>query len=80
MCHIAVVNMMEREEEEEILQFDSVPSDDSDDPLLVNQGIEVELVDNEEFDFLDGVSELATLTCGMLEIMVDSIACTRWSA
>lgn len=59
--------MEEVGEEEEIEEFDSAPFEDVEDPLLEKQrSVGVELVGNEEFDFLDGVSELATLTSGRL--------------
>lgn len=51
---------------EEIELFDSSSAEeDNEDPVLRKRpSIGVEQVDNEEFDFLDGVSELAILRSG----------------
>ena len=50
---------------DEIEQFDSEASEDRENPLLSEQpSIGVEQVGTDEFDFLDGISEVATLTSG----------------
>ena len=55
--------MSEEEEEDEIEEFE-----DSEDPGVFGNGgkrsIETEVLKNDEFDFLDGISELALLQSG----------------